>query len=414
MNSIGYIIIIAIIINFLLHIIADMFNLKMLSHKIPAEFIGVYDAKKYKKSQEYLKTNTKFEWTVSCFDLIIIFCFWFGQGFLMLDNLVRSLNLNPVVTGLLYMGILILGKYLLTLPFSIYSTFVIEEEFGFNKTDWKTFVADLLKGFLLSIILGAPLLAGVLFFFQYAGGYAWLYCWLAVTLFMLCIQFIAPTFIMPLFNKFKPVEEGELKDAIMSYADRIAFPLKKVFVMDGSKRSSKSNAFFTGFGKNKRIVLFDTLIKQHSIPELVSILAHEMGHYKKKHILINMIISVIQLGVVFFLLSIFLSYQPLFEAFYLKGKSIYAGLIFFGMLYSPIGFFTGILMQYVSRKNEYEADRFAAETTQDPEAMISALKKLSVHNLSNLTPHPFYVFLNYSHPPVLQRIQAIRQLHNKT
>ena len=409
MNLIGYIVIVTILTDFLLHTFADHLNIKNLNDKIPSEFIGIYDEKQYEKSQEYLKVNTRFGLITSLFDLIILFIFWFGKGFLFLDNIVRSLNLDPVSTGLVYMGILILCKSLLSLPFSIYSTFVIEEKFGFNKTNCKTFIIDLIKGVLLSILLGVPLLAGILAFFQYAGDYSWFYCWLAVTIFILFIQFIAPTYIMPLFNKFTPLEEGELKNSIISYSRKIAFPLKKVFVMDGSKRSSKSNAFFTGFGHNKMIVLFDTLIKQHSISELVSILAHEMGHYKKKHILKNIIISIIQMGIMFFLLSIFISYQPLFDAFYIKEKSIYAGLIFFSMLYSPISFFTGIFMQYISRKNEYEADRFAVETTDNGKSMINALKKLSVHNLSNLIPHPFYVFLNYSHPPVLERIKALKE-----
>jgi STE24 endopeptidase len=407
MNLIGYIVLFAIITDFLLHGFADLLNLKTLSNKIPDEFVGIYDEKDYKKSQEYLKINTKFGWATSFFDLITILVFWFGKGFLFLDNMVRSFDLNPVATGLLYIGILILFKFLLNLPFSIYSTFVIEEKFGFNKTGWKTFIMDLIKGIIISILLGVPLITGILLFFQYSGDYSWLYCWVTVVVFILFVQFIAPTYIMPLFNKFKEIEDGELKNSIIAYSKKIGFPLKKIFIMDGSKRSGKSNAFFTGFGNNKRIVLFDTLVEQHTVPELVSILAHEMGHYKKKHILKNFIISTMQIGIIFFLLSIFISYQPLFDAFYIKEKSVYAGLIFFGILYSPIGFFTGIFTQYISRKNENEADRFAVETNKDIDSMINALKKLSVHNLSNLTPHPFYVFLNYSHPPVLERIKSL-------
>jgi STE24 endopeptidase len=227
---------------------------------------------------------------------------------------------------------------------------------------------------------------------------------------MLVVQYIAPTWIMPLFNKFKPLEEGELKSAILSCAKSIQFPLKNVYTMDGSKRSRKSNAFFTGFGKNKRIVLFDTLIQQHTVPELVAVLAHEMGHYKKKHILQGMLLGILQTGLMFFLLSFMISHQGLFEAFYMNHISVYAGLIFFGMLFAPLDFFIGILMQIRSRSNEYQADRFAVAATRNPGAMIDALKKLSVHNLSNLLPHPFYVFLNYSHPPVLKRIEAIQKI----
>jgi STE24 endopeptidase len=263
---------------------------------------------------------------------------------------------------------------------------------------------------MLSIVLGGPLVAGILAFFEYAGVNAWWYSWIAVTFFMLVMQYIAPAWIMPLFNKFDPLEDGNLKEAIISYARSIAFPLENVYVMDGSRRSSKSNAFFTGFGRQKRIVLFDTLIKQSAIPELVAVLAHEMGHYKKKHILQSLIIGIIQMGVMFFLLSLFISYQGLFDAFYMDQKSVYGGLIFFGMLYSPIGFITGIFIQMLSRKNEYEADRFAVETTKEPQFLANALKKLSVHNLSNLVPHPFYVFIHYSHPPILERINAILKI----
>jgi STE24 endopeptidase len=305
-------------------------------------------------------------------------------------------------------AILIFAKTLLSLPFSVYSTFVIEERFGFNKTTPMTFVTDLLKALGLSIIIGGPLLAGVLLFFEYTGAYAWLYCWIVMTVVMIFLQFIAPTWIMPLFNKFTPLEEGELRKSILSYADSVKFSIKNVFVMDGSKRSTKSNAFFSGFGKHKRIALFDTLIEKHSIAELVSILAHEIGHYKKKHILQRMTITIVHTGVMFFLLSIFISHKGLFDAFYMEQSSIYAGLIFFGMLYAPIELILSIFLQILSRKNEYEADRFAAETTENPETMVNGLKKLAKDNLSNLPPHPFYVFLNYSHPPILDRIRAIR------
>jgi STE24 endopeptidase len=287
---------------------------------------------------------------------------------------------------------------------------VIEERFGFNQTTWTTFVTDLAKGLLLAILLGAPLLAGILAFFEHAGTNAWWYCWIAVTIYMLGVQFIAPTWIMPLFNKFTPLEPGELKSAILSYADSINFSIDNVYVMDGSRRSSKSNAFFTGFGKHRRIVLFDTLIKRHTTGELLAVLAHEMGHYKKKHILQTMVLGILQMGIMLYLLSIFISYQRLFDAFFMPQKSVYAGLIFFAMLYSPLDFFIGLFMQMLSRRNETVADRFSVETTHDPQSMVAALKKLSVHNLTNLMPHPLYVFLNYSHPPVLQRIRA---LHGK-
>jgi STE24 endopeptidase len=407
MNFIAIIILCTIGVDFILNLVADGLNLKHLKSELPQAFQGDYDADRYRESQQYLKVNTQFGWITSAFNLGVILVFWFAKGFPLLDQWVRSLELGPVLSGLIYMGTLMLFKAVLSLPFSVYATFVIEERFGFNTTTWKTFIMDLVKGLVLALLLGTLLLAAILAFFQYAGPNAWWYCWIGVTLYMLVVQFVAPTWIMPLFNKFTPLEEGELKSAILSYANSIHFPLENVYQMDGSRRSTKSNAFFTGFGKHKRIVLFDTLIHKHTVKELVAVLAHEMGHYKKKHIRQALILGILQTGLMLFLLSNFISYQGLFDAFYMPQQSVYAGMIFFVMLYAPIDFFVGILMQILSRRNETTADHFAAETTKDPESMIAALKKLSVDNLSNLTPHPFYVFLNYSHPPVLQRIESL-------
>jgi STE24 endopeptidase len=375
---------------------------------LPREFEGTYDADAYKNSQNYTRVYTRFGFLTGSISLVVTIIFWFAGGFNYLDNIVRAWELGAIGTGLVYIAILIIARSILSLPFSLYTTFVIEEKFGFNQTTIKTFFLDMVKSLFLGIVLGGPLLAGLLYFFYVAGNMAWIYAWAVTTVFTLIVQFIAPTWIMPLFNKFTPLENGDLKESIISYAKKVKFPLKGIFVMDGSKRSKKSNAFFTGFGKNKRIVLFDTLINNHTVGELVSVLAHEVGHYKKKHILKSMVISILHMGLMFYLLSLFLSHRGLFEAFYMDHMSVYAGLIFFGMLYTPIEMVLSIIMQIFSRKNEYEADRFAAETMDGSENMISALKKLSRDNLSNLTPHPFYVFLNYSHPPVLKRIEAIK------
>ncbi len=412
MNFIAGIILIALGANLLLNIIADVCNLRNLSTELPDAFKGWYDPQRYRDSQAYLHVNTRFEWIASIVSLILFLGIWFGHGFPVLDQWVRSVAESPIIRGLIYIGGLVGIKALISLPFSVYSTFVIEERFGFNRTDAKTFVFDLIKRTLLGGLLGGMLLAGILAFFEYAGANAWWYCWIAVVGFMIVMQVVVPTWIMPLFNKFTPLEPGELKTAIMNYAQSIGFPLKNVFVMDGSKRSSKANAFFAGFGRHKRIVLFDTLIENHSVSELVGILAHEMGHYKKKHIYWMMLAAIIQSGIILYLLSLFISARPLFEAFYMDQVSVYAGLVFFGILYSPIDFFIGIFMQMLSRKNEYAADRFAVETTKQPDAFIRALKKLAVHNLSNLRPHPLYVFLNYSHPPILDRIEAIKKCLN--
>ncbi|MEE9536575.1 MAG: M48 family metallopeptidase, partial [Desulfobacterales bacterium] len=258
MNFIAIIILCTIGVDFILNLVADGLNLKHLRSELPQTFQGVYDADRYRKSQQYLKVNTQFGWVTSAFNLSVILVFWFAKGFPLLDQWMRSFELGPVLTGLIYMGILMLFKAVLSLPFSLYATFVIEERFGFNTTTWKTYLMDLIKGLVLALLLGTPLLAAILAFFQYAGPNAWWYCWIGVTLYTLVVQFIAPTWIMPLFNKFTPLEERELKSAILSYANSINFPLENVYQMDGSRRSTKSNAFFTGFGKHKRIVLFDT------------------------------------------------------------------------------------------------------------------------------------------------------------
>lgn len=410
MNQFGYIILIALGAEILLNILSDILNLKMLRSEVPEEFHGTYDAKRYRKSQEYLRVNTQFGWWVASFNLLIVLVFWFSGGFAWLDVWIRGFGFSAIVNGMLYIGILLMLHTGLSQPFSIYATFVIEERFGFNKTTGRTYLLDLIKGMLLSILLGGPLLAGILAFFEFSGSYAWVYCWIVSVVFMLIMYFITPTWIMPLFNKFDPLEEGELKSAILSYAADIQFPLKNVSVMDGSKRSAKSNAFFTGFGKNKRIVLFDTLIAQHTVPEIVAVLAHEMGHFKKKHILQSLLIGIIQTGFMFYLLSFFISHKGLFDTFYMDQISVYAGLIFFGMLFAPVDFFVGLLIKMRTRSNEYEADRYAVDTTIDPNAMIEVLKKLSVHNLSNLLPHPLHVFLGDSHPPVLKRIKAIKKI----
>ena len=410
MNSIAIIILVAIVADAVIGAAADYLNLKVLRGDLPGVFKDVYDPERYAQSQAYLKVTTRFNRIVSLFSVLLLLVFWFGKGFYLLDRWVVSLQVGPVLSGLLYIGVLLFLKFILTLPFGIYDTFVIEERFGFNKTDPKTFIADLFKGMGLTILLGGPLLAGILWFFGTAGGNAWWICWVIVTLYLMGVQFVAPTWILPIFNKFSPIEEGDLKKSIIAYASSIDFPLENVFVMDGSRRSSKSNAFFTGFGKHKRIVLFDTLVAQHSVGEVTAVLGHEMGHYRKKHILKMLVLSTIQTGVMFLLLSVFISEPSLFEAFYVEGKSVYAGIVFFSMLYAPVAFFTGILLNMLSRKNEYEADRFAVTTTRDRESMAGALKTLSVQNLSNLYPHPFYVFLHYSHPPVLARLSAIAKI----
>jgi len=414
MNTFAIIILFALILEFSLELTGNLLNLKALKFEPPSALQGIYKPEDYRKSQEYIRANTRFGLVDSSITFIVLLAFWFSGGFNWLDQVVRGWDLVPIVTGLLYIGILLFANSLIKLPLSIYHTFVLEDRFGFNRTIPRTYIADRVKGLGLALLLGTPILAAILALFQYAGLFAWLYCWALVIIFSLVMQYLAPSLILPLFNKFTPLESGELKAAIIAYAHSVNFPVKNVFVMDGSKRSTKSNAFFTGFGGNKRIALFDTLIAQHDVPEMIAILAHEIGHYKKKHVLQSLIISILHTGILLFLLSLFLDSQGLFQAFYMTDQSIYTGLLFFSLLYTPIELVLSVIMQVFSRKNEYEADRFAAETIDDPDSLVNALKKLSATNLSNLTPHPFYVFLNYSHPPLLQRIRTIQSANEKS
>ncbi|MFC1951491.1 M48 family metallopeptidase [Chloroflexota bacterium] len=409
MNIFTLIIVAALALEFLLNTIANALNLKALKHEIPSALTGVYEPDDYRKSQEYTMSQTRFGFVTSSFGLLILLLFWFMGGFNFLDQIIRSWGFGAVVNGLYYIGILLIAYELLMLLFSVYATFVIEERFGFNRTTPRVFITDRLKGLALTLLLGGLLLAGILALFEYAGNFAWLYCWLASTIYLIVMQSVAPIWIMPLFNKFTPMEPGELKDAIQSYTRFVDYEVRNIAVMDGSKRSTKANAFFSGFGRTKRIALFDTLISKHTIRELVAVLAHEIGHYKKKHILWGIIIAIAHAGLIFYLLSVLLASPGLYHAFYMEHTSIYAGLLFFGLLYTPVELVLSVALSILSRRNEYEADRFAAQSTREPSNLVDALKKLSADNLSNLTPHPFYVFLNYSHPPLLKRIQAIRQ-----
>jgi len=350
----------------------------------------------------------RFSFVPQAVDLVLLLGFWFLGGFAWLDGWTRSLGGGPIGTGLVFIGVLLLAKSLLDLPFRYYSTFVIEERFGFNKTTRATFWADTVKGLALALVLGLPLLAAILWFFTRFGDAAWLWCWGATAAFTLFVQFIAPTWIFPLFNKFTPLEEGELRAAVLAYARKVGFPLEGLFVIDGSRRSTKANAFFTGFGKRKRVALFDTLIARHSVEELVAVVAHEIGHYKKGHILQGLALSILQAGVLFWLLSLFLTQPGLFAAFGVATPSVHAGLVFFLLLYTPLEVLLALGMQAFSRKNEFEADAYARVTTGAGEPLVRALQRLSADSLSNLTPHPLYVVLHHSHPPLTERVRALR------
>ena len=415
-NTIALVLLVALLLLWNLDFFATLLNLASLKPDLPDEFADTYDAEKYAKSQEYTRAHSRFAIISSAASLTILLSFWFFGGFSWLDSWTRTLGWPEVSTGLLYVFALLFGNYLCNLPFTIYDTFVVEERFGFNKTTRRTFIIDQLKSALLLALIGLPLLSGILLIFHHVPD-AWFWAWLAFSAFVLVLTYLAPSLIMPLFNKFEPMEDGELKDAIYRMARECAFPLTEITVMDGSRRSAKSNAFFMGFGKNKKIALYDTLVENHTTEELVAVLAHEIGHFKRKHIIQRIVLSIIQFGVLFYLLGHVVSpdsrfAQQLFAAFGIPSENIspHAGLVFFGILFSPVSRFLGILLNAWSRKHEFEADAYAAVAQQTPEHLITALKKLSADNLSNLTPHRIRVILDYSHPPVLNRIQALRKI----
>ena len=401
-------IVISLFLIWKLDFISTLLNMKSFSPEVPETFKGIFDQEKYELSQEYTRTKSVISLGEGIISLTMFFAFWWLGGFAWLDNWVRGFGKGPILTGMIFIGVLVVAQAVLSLPLDLYKTFVVEAKFGFNRMTFGTYVADMIKGGMLALIIGAPLLAGLLWLFENVN-MAWLWGWVLVTVLSLLMAYVAPTWIMPLFNKFEPLEDGELKTAIEEMAAKCDFPLTEVTIMDGSKRSSKSNAFFTGFGKKKRIALFDTLVKNHTVPELVGVLAHEIGHYKKKHIVKGIVVSILTMGAMFFLLGLMMKNRSLFDAFGIKETSVYASLVLFGILVSPLNTVLSIGGNMLSRKHEFEADAYAAEVTGKPEAMATALKKLSKDNLSNLTPHPFYVFLNYSHPPVLERIAALEK-----
>jgi STE24 endopeptidase len=333
-------------------------------------------------------------------------------GFAFVDNLVWGFTGNAILAALLFFGIIMFASDVLGIPFSVYDTFKIEEKYGFNKTTPKTFMLDTIKGWLIGALIGGGLLALIILIYQKTQNMFWIYAWILVAAFSIFMTMFYSNIIVPLFNKQTPLEEGELRDAIQEFSEKAGFKLDNIFVIDGSKRSTKSNAYFTGFGAKKRIVLYDTLINDMETEELVAVLAHEIGHYKKKHVLQGLLISLIQTGVVLFIFSLLIDSPALGKALGVEEPNFHIGLVAFGILYSPVSFVLGIFMNILSRKNEYEADAFAAKY-YNPEALASALKKLSVKNLSNLTPHPKYVFFHYSHPTLLQRLAHLKKFENK-
>lgn len=406
--SLFYIIIAILIVSFVIDQILDFLNAKHYNDPLPSELQDVFDEAEYKKSQRYKKESYKFGMLTSVISLLATLLFFFLDGFAYVDNLARSVSNNEIIIALVFFGIIMIASDILSTPFSYYSTFVIEEKYGFNKTTRKTFFLDKLKGLLMGALIGGIILGAIIWFYQSTGKNFWLYAWGIITVFTILMNLFYARFIVPLFNKQTPLEDGSLRSQIETYALKVGFTLDKIFVIDGSKRSTKANAYFSGFGSEKRVTLYDTLIKDLNEEEIVAVLAHEVGHYKRNHIIINLFAAVITTGFTLWLLSLFIGNPLLSEALHVSQPSFHIGLIAFGVLYSPISGITGLIMKYLSRKFEYQADNYAKKTYAAL-PLISGLKKLSKNSLSNLTPHPLYVFTHYSHPTLLQRFRNLKK-----
>ncbi len=401
-----------LIFDFVFERFLDYLNTTRWSTQLPCELKGIYDEEKYSSQQAYEKTRHRFSMLTDSFGFILIILMFVLYGFAWADQLARSISAQPIIVALVFFGMLLLASDLLNMPFSIYSTFSIEERFGFNKTTPKTFVLDTLKGWLIGALLGGGILALVIFIYMKTTNNFWWYVWLLISAFSLFMAMFYSNLIVPLFNKQTPLEEGELKQEIQKFATQAGFKLDNIYVIDGSKRSTKANAYFSGLGPKKRIALYDTLIADLNTEELVAVLAHEIGHYKKKHVLSSLALGILQTGLMLYIFSIFVGHPALSAALGVSEPSFHIGLVAFGVLYSPLSFVLGMGMNVLSRRNEYQADAFAAQY-YNANALASALKKLSVKNLSNLRPHPAYVFFHYSHPTLLQRLEALNKQTNK-
>ncbi len=407
-HFIFYIIVAILLLDFIFDKTLDYLNISVLKPEVPSELKNIYNEEKYKKSQLYIKANTRFSLISSSFGLIIILIMLFGNGFAYVDEWVRHEVGNEYLRTLLFFGILAFTYDILTLPFQIYDTFVIEEKFGFNKTTVKTFLFDKLKGWIIGGIIGGVLILFIQWAYLSTGNWFWIIAVGGTGGFMIFMSMFYTTLIVPIFNKLSPLEEGELRKALEEFAIKAGFKLQNIYVIDGSKRSTKANAYFSGLGRKKKIVLYDTLMKDLTTAEIVAVLAHEVGHYKNRHIIKSLVMSLIQSSIIILLLWLALGYPILSKALGAQHSSFYMGLLAFSLLFSPVSFITGLIFNRFSRKYEYQADAYATSFHLGKH-LVDALIKLSVNNLSNLMPHPWYVYFRYSHPTLLQRKNAIEE-----
>ncbi len=396
-----------ILFNFIFDLVLSSLNVNHFKVRLPEELDDIYDPKTYQKSQDYKQQKFKFSLVTSSFSTLLILAVLFTGGFSYLHYHLTTLVNPGLLVSLCFFGVLFVLNFLMNLPFEIYGTFVIESKFGFNTTTLKTFVLDQLKSILLSIIIGGSLLTAFYYLWQTFGVQFWWYASILVGFIMIFINLFYTKFILPLFNQLSPLPKGDLRTSIEAYAQRVNFNLERIFVIDGSKRSKKANAFFSGFGAQKQVTLYDTLITDLSTTEVVAVLAHEVGHYKHKHIIYNLLLSLLSITLSLYLLALFLSQPEVSQALGVQEISFHIGLIAFAFIYSPVSFVLGLLTNVISRKFEYQADAYA-RVTYNAQDLIQALKKLSRNSLSNLTPHPWYVYFNYSHPTLLQRFRNLK------
>jgi STE24 endopeptidase len=410
---IGGFVLCALIGYYLLDCIAKILNLRNLKTEVPGEFADIYDEVRYRRSQEYTRSNTQLELFQTTFSLAALLTFWFCGGFEFLDRWVRQFGLTNVIAGLLYVGLLCVAREAISVPFDVYQTYVIEQRFGFNRTELKTFILDRLKGWLLSGLLLCVFSFIVFALFGFLGKNAWIIAWMCIVALSSLLTYVAPTLVLPLFFKFSPLPDGILRNEVTALCARQQFPVRELLVVDGSRRSSKANAFFTGFGSNKRIALYDTLIANHPVPELLAVLAHEIGHFKRNHVIQHFIFGQLNLLLLFFIASFCINRREIFTTFGVTTPSVYVGLTLFLILVRPAVVLIGVVANYWSRRHEFEADRFAAQALGDPNPLIQALKRLSKDSLSNLTPHPLLVALHFTHPSVLARVLALRGIEKQ-
>ena len=378
----------------------------MWSDSLPEKLKGICDEEEYRKTQLYQKENNRLSLWSSSINLVVILIMIIAGGFAVVDNLARTLSANSVIISLVFFGIIAFASDIINIPFGYYDTFVIEKKYGFNTMTIRTFITDHIKSWFIALLVGIPVLGLITWFYYKTGKNFWWYAWGLITVFSVFINLFYSELIVPLFNKQTPLPEGSLRTMIETFSQKTGFRLKNIYIIDGSKRSTKANAYFSGFGPKKRIVLYDTLQKELSEEEIIAVLAHEIGHYKKKHVLLNLIFSILITGIMLFLLSIVINSPSFSQALGSQNTSFHLGLIVFGILYSPLSLIIGLLTNYISRKNEFAADKFVRDNFR-PEVLGEALKKLSVKNLSNMIPHPAYVFFHYSHPPLLQRLEKL-------